>query len=38
MSQPCVVRVGPLMPFLADALERAYAAPSLAEVGSATAG
>ena len=38
MSQPCVVRVGPLMPFLSDALERAYAAPSLADVGSATAG
>ena len=38
MSQPCVVRVGPLMPFLSDALERAYAAPSLAEVGSATGG
>ena len=38
MSQPCVVRVGPLMPFLEEALERAYAAPSLADVGSATAG
>ena len=38
MSQPCVVRVGPLMPFLEDALEREYAAPSLAEVGTQTAG
>jgi len=38
MSQPCVVRVGPLMPFLEEALERAYAAPSLADVGSAAAG
>jgi lactate dehydrogenase-like 2-hydroxyacid dehydrogenase len=38
MSQPCVVRVGPLMPFLEEALERAYAAPSLTDVGSSTAG
>ena len=38
MSQPRVVRVGPLMPFLQEALEREYAAPSLADVGSATAG
>lgn len=38
MSQPCVVRVGPLMPFLEEALERAYAAPSLTDVGSATDG
>lgn len=38
MSQPCVVRVGPLLPFLEEALERAYAAPLLVEVGSATAG
>lgn len=36
MSQPTVVRVGPLMPFLEDALERLYAAPSLADVGSQT--
>lgn len=38
MSQPRVVRVGPLMPFLEEALEREYAAPSLAEVGPDTAG
>ena len=38
MSQPRVVRVGPLMPFLSDALERSYAAPSLDDVGSRTAG
>lgn len=38
MSESRVVRVGPLMPFLEEALERAYAAPLLAEVGSATAG
>ncbi|MEO5662188.1 MAG: 2-hydroxyacid dehydrogenase [Nocardioides sp.] len=38
MSQPTVVRVGPLMPFLEDALERMYAAPSLADVGSQTEG
>ena len=33
MSEPSVVRVGPLMPFLSDALVREYAAPSLADVG-----
>ena len=38
MSEPSVVRVGPLMPFLSDALVREYAAPSLADVGSRTAG
>ena len=38
MSEPSVVRVGPLMPFLSDALVREYAAPTLADVGSATAG
>lgn len=38
MSQPRVVRIGPLMPFLSAALERSYAAPSLADVGSRTAG
>ena len=38
MSQPRVVRVGPLMPFLQEALERAYAAPLLADVGSSTTG
>lgn len=38
MSQPRVVRVGPLMPFLSDALERTYSAPSLGDVGSRTAG
>lgn len=37
MSQPRVVRVGPLMPFLSEALEREYAAPSFADVGSQTA-
>lgn len=38
MSQLRVVRVGPLMPFLSDELKRSYAAPSLADVGSQTAG
>ncbi len=38
MSQPSIVRVGPLMPFLEEALERLYAAPSLAEVNGETAG
>ncbi|WP_243395444.1 2-hydroxyacid dehydrogenase [Nocardioides currus] len=38
MSQSPVVRVGPLMPFLETELERAYAAPSLADVGSPAAG
>lgn len=38
MSDSCVVRVGPLMPFLVEALTQVYAAPLLAEVGSATAG
>jgi lactate dehydrogenase-like 2-hydroxyacid dehydrogenase len=38
VTQPRVVRVGPLMPFLEEALVREYDAPSLADVGSATAG
>jgi lactate dehydrogenase-like 2-hydroxyacid dehydrogenase len=38
MSQPCVVRVGPLMPFLEDALVRSYAAPQLTEVDGSPAG
>lgn len=38
MSQPRVVRVGPLMPFLQEALEREYAAPLLADMGPSTAG
>lgn len=33
MSSPTVVRIGPLMSSLADALERAYAAPELPDVG-----
>ena len=38
MTQPRVVRVGPLMPFLEEALVREYDAPSLADVGDRTAG
>ena len=38
MSAPRVVRVGPLMPLLEEALVREYAAPSLADVGTGTAG
>ncbi len=38
MSTPRVVRVGPLMPFLQEALEREYAAPLLADLGPSTAG
>ncbi|WP_457205679.1 2-hydroxyacid dehydrogenase, partial [Nocardioides sp. P5_C9_2] len=38
MTQSRVVRVGPLMPFLEEALVAAYDAPSLADVGSSTAG
>ncbi|WP_107705349.1 2-hydroxyacid dehydrogenase [Nocardioides allogilvus] len=38
MSELRVVRIGPLMPFLEEALQRLYAAPSLVEVGPATAG
>jgi lactate dehydrogenase-like 2-hydroxyacid dehydrogenase len=38
VSAPRVVRVGPLMPLLEEALVREYAAPSLADVGTGTAG
>ena len=38
VTQPRVVRVGPLMPFLEEALVREYDAPSLADVGDRTAG
>ncbi|QIK74776.1 2-hydroxyacid dehydrogenase [Nocardioides piscis] len=38
MSHPLVVRVGPLMPFLEEALVRDHAAPSLADVGDHTEG
>lgn len=38
MSPSPVVRVGPLMPFLEEALERLYAAPALADVGEQTDG
>lgn len=38
MSQPRVVRIGPLMPFLEEALEREYAAPLIADVDGRPAG
>lgn len=38
VTQPRVVRVGPLMPFLEEALVREHDAPSLADVGGVTAG
>lgn len=38
MSQPVVVRVGPLMPFLEKALEDHYAAPLLADCSTSTSG
>ncbi|UUZ61480.1 hypothetical protein [Nocardioides sp. B-3] len=38
MSQPRVVRVSPLMPFLEEAPEREHAAPSLADLGDDTGG
>jgi lactate dehydrogenase-like 2-hydroxyacid dehydrogenase len=38
VTTPRVVRVGPLMPFLEEALTTTYDAPSLADVGDRTAG